>query len=69
MCFQNDGKTAQASRCIKSSIMTKLIDSVLSINTFLKKCILLKVVLQLPRLKDHVKTIGIDQSLSKNDPF
>ena len=30
MCFQKDGKTAQAARCIKSRIMTKLIDSVLS---------------------------------------
>ena len=26
MCFQNDGKTAQTANCIKSRIMTKVID-------------------------------------------
>ena len=26
-------------------------------------------MLQSPRLKDHVQTIGIDQSLSKNAPY
>ena len=34
MCFQNDGKTSQAARCIKSRIMTNVIDSVLSIDIF-----------------------------------
>ena len=34
MCFHNDGKTAQAAKCVKSRIMTKVIDSVLLINTF-----------------------------------
>ena len=29
MCCQKDGKTAQADRCIKSRIMTNVIDSVL----------------------------------------
>ena len=27
MCFHNNGKTAQAAKCNKSSIMTRLIDS------------------------------------------
>ena len=60
MCFQKDGKTAQAARCIKSRIMTKVIDYVLSIDKFEQQCVVLKGMLQSPRLKDHVKTIGID---------
>ena len=28
-CLQNDGKTPHASKCIKYSIMTKVIDSIL----------------------------------------
>ena len=66
MCFQNDGKTAQADKCIKSRIMTKVIDSVLSFYTFEQQYVVLKGMLQSPRLKDHVHTTGIDQSLSKN---
>ena len=66
MCFQNDGKTSQAARCIKSRIMTKVIDYVLSIDTFEQQCVVLKVMLQSPRLKDRVQIIGIDQSLSNN---
>ena len=66
MCFQKDGKTAQAARCIKSRIMTKVIDYVLSIDTFEQQCVVLKGMLQSPRLKDHVQTIGIDQYLSNN---
>ena len=66
MCFQNDGKTAQAARCIISRIMTKVIDYVLSIDTFEKKCVTLKGMLQSPHPKYNMKTIGIDQSLSKN---
>ena len=46
--------------------MTKVIGFVLSIDTFEKKCVVLKVMLQSPRLKYHVQTIGIDQSLSNN---
>ena len=34
ICFQKDGKTTQDSRCIKSRIMTRVIDYVLSIDTF-----------------------------------
>ena len=63
MCFQKDGKTAQADRCIKSSIMTKVIGSVILIDTFEQQCVVLKDMLQSPRLKDHIHTIGIDQSL------
>ena len=61
MCFQNDGKTAQADKCVKSRIMTKVIGAVLLVNTFEQQCVVLKGMLQSPCLKDHVKTIGIDQ--------
>ena len=69
MCFQNDGKTAEAARCIKSKIMTKVVYSVLSIDTFEQQCVVLKDVSQSPGLKDHSQIIGIDQYLSNNDIF
>ena len=34
ICFQKDGKTDQADKCIKSRIITKVIYYVLSIDTF-----------------------------------
>ena len=43
-----------------------MIDSVLSIDTFEQYCVVLKYMLQSPRLKDHVQTIDIDQSLRNN---
>ena len=46
-----------------------MIDSVLSVDTFEKKCVVFKGMLQSPRLKDPVKTIGIEQSLSSNALF
>ena len=46
--------------------MTKVIDSVISIDTFEQQCVVLKGILQSLRLNDHVHTIGIDQSLSNN---
>ena len=54
-----EGKYDQAVRCIKSRIMTKVIDYVLSIDTFEKQCVVLKGMLQSLQLKDHVQTIGI----------
>ena len=61
MCFQIDGKSAQAPKCVKSSIMTKVIDYVISIYIFEQQWVVLKVMLQSPLLKYHMKTIGIDQ--------
>ena len=69
MRFQIYGKTSQAAKCVKSRIMTKVIDYVLSIDTFEQKCVVLKCMLQSPCLKDHMKTIGIDQSLSNSAIF
>ena len=66
MCFLKEGKSDQAARSIKSRIMTKVIDYVLSIDTFEQQCVVIKGMLQSPRLKDHVNTIGIHPSLSNN---
>ena len=46
--------------------MTKVIDYVLSIDTFEQQYVMIKGMLQSMWLKDHVQTIGIDQSLSNN---
>ena len=62
----NEGKSDQAARCIKSRIMTKVVDYVLSINTFEQKCDVLKGMLQSPRPIYHVQTVVIDPSLRKN---
>ena len=43
--------------------MNRAVDSILYIDTFEKKCVEIKGMLQSPRLEDHMKTIGIDQSL------
>ena len=61
-----EGKTDQAARCIKSRIITKVIDYVLSNDTFEQQCVMLKGMLQSLWLKYHVQNIGIDPSLSNN---
>ena len=61
-----DGKSDQAARSIKSRIITKVIDYVLSIDTFEQQCVVLKGIFQSPQLKYHVQTIGIEPSLSNN---
>ena len=66
MCFMKKGKSDQATRCTKSMIMTKVIDYVISIDTFEQQCVVLKGMLLSSRLKDHVQTIGINSSLSNN---
>ena len=34
VCFQVDGKYSQASKCVKSNIITTVVDYVLSVNKF-----------------------------------
>ena len=46
--------------------MTKVIDYVISIDTFEQQCVVLKGMFQSLRLKDNVHIIGIDQYLSNN---
>ena len=64
LCFQINGKCYHAAQCVKSRIMNKDIDSILSIDKFEQHCVVVKSMLQSPRLEYHMKTIGIDQSLS-----
>ena len=49
--------------------MNKAIGYILSIDTFEQQCVVIKGMLISPRLEDHMKTIGIDQSLSKRPSF
>ena len=49
--------------------MTKVIDSVLLIDKFEQKCVVFKGMLQSLRLKYHIQTIDIDQSLSNNSIY
>ena len=69
MCFHNDGKSAQTDKCVKSRIMTKVIDYVLSIDKFDQQCVFLKGMLQSLRLKYHTNDISNDQSLSNSAIF
>ena len=49
--------------------MNKSIDYILSIDTFEQKWIVIKYMLQSSRIEDHIKTIGIDQSLCNRSSF
>ena len=39
LCFQVDKKSPRAAQCFKSRVLNKVIDSILSINTLLLKCV------------------------------
>ena len=69
LCLQINGKYSQDAKCVKSRIMTKFIDYILSIDTFEQKCDVLKGMLQFPRIKYYKKTIGIDQYVSNMASF
>ena len=49
--------------------MNKSIDYIFSIDKLEQKCVVIKCMLQSPLLEDHMKTIGIDQSLCKSSYF
>ena len=59
MCFQIDGKYAYTDKCVKSRIVNKVTDCVLSTDKFEQKCVVIKGILKSLRLKDHMKTIGM----------
>ena len=62
MCFQVDNKSPHAAQFVKSSVLNKAIDSIISIDTFEQQCVIIKCMLKSSRIDDHMKTIGIDQS-------
>ena len=61
-CFQVEKKSPRDSQCVKSRVLKKVVYSILSINTFEQKCVVIKFIFQSSRMEDHMKTIGIDQS-------
>ena len=42
LCFQVDNKSPHAVQCVKSRVLKKVIDSILSINTFAQQCVVIK---------------------------
>ena len=44
--FQTDGKTLQAADCNKSRALIKVIKSILSIESFKQKCVILRAAFQ-----------------------
>ena len=69
MCYQINGKSVQASKCVKSRIITKVIYYVLFIDTSEQHCSVIKFMVKSLCLKYHMKTIGIDQYLSNSALF
>ena len=69
MCFQINGKSSQAAKCVKYRIMTKVTYYILPIEKFEHQCAGLKGMLQSTHLKDHMKTIGIDKSVRNRSSF
>ena len=69
MCFRVNRKAPNASQCVKSRVLNKAIDSILSIDTFEQQCVVIKCMVQSPRLEDHMNTIGVDQSLCNRSYF
>ena len=59
--FQIHGRYSYAAQCVKSRIMNKAIEYILSIDTFEQQCVVINGMLQSLRLEDHMKTISIDQ--------
>ena len=58
-----------AAWCVKLWILNKFIDYILYIDTFEQHFFVIKGMLQSPRIEDHMKTIGIEQSLSNGSSF
>ena len=50
-------------------MLNKAIDSILYIDTLEQKCVVIKCMLQSSSLEDHMKTIGIEQSLCTRSSF
>ena len=44
-CFQKDGKSTLAEQCYKSLVLTKVIDTIIDIDSFEKECVIIKGLL------------------------
>ena len=69
MCFQINERSSHVAQCVKSLIINKAIYSILYIETFKQQFVVIEGTLQSPRLEDHMKTIGIDQSFYNKSSF
>ena len=69
LCFQINDRFSHAAQCVKSQKMNKAIDYFLYIDTFEQQCVVIKGMIQSPRLEDQLKTTGIDQSLHNRAYF
>ena len=69
LCLQINSKSSHAPQCVKSRILNKAIDYILSINTFEQHCVVIKCILQSSCLEYHMNTIGIDQSSFTRSSF
>ena len=69
LCFQINRRDSHATQCVKSRIINKAIDSILSIETFEQQYFVIEFMLKSPRLEDNMKTIDIDQSLCNRSSF
>ena len=64
-----DKKYPHGAQCVKSRVLNKVIDPILSIDKFDQQCVVIKCMLQSSRLEDHMKTIVIDQSSFTRSSF
>ena len=64
-----DINSTHDAQCIKSSVLNKAIDSILSINIFEQQYVVIKCLLQSSHVEDHMKNIGIDQSSFARSSF
>ena len=69
MCFQVNSKYPHAAQFVKSRVLNKAIDSILSIETFEQQFVVIKCMLQSSRIEDHMKTIVINQSSFTRSSF
>ena len=69
LCFQINSKYPHAAKCIKSQKLDNSIYSILSVDTFEQQYAVNKDMLQSTRREDHMKTIGIYQSLCNSSSF
>ena len=67
--FQINGRSSHAAQCVKSRILHKAIEYILSIEAFEQQCVVIKCILQSSSFEYHIKTIGIYQSLCTSYSF
>ena len=65
LCFQIDGGSSWSAQCAKSRATNKVIYFILEIKSFEQKCVIIKGLFYSGRLKQHMVSIVVDQSLSK----